>query len=86
LINSKSSEDDNPTYEQAMSGPNKEGHWQAAKKEVDTLIEKLSWEVVTKQVWMRVLLSTRAFTWKRFADGIIRKLKARFCARGDCQI
>jgi hypothetical protein len=40
LLSSKASEDDNPTYEQAMSGPNKEGYWQAAKKEVDTLVKK----------------------------------------------
>jgi hypothetical protein len=53
---SKASEDDNPTNEQAMSGPKKEGYWQAAKKEVDTLIKKGSWEVVTKKVWMHVLL------------------------------
>jgi hypothetical protein len=39
LLSSKTSEDDNPTYEQAMSGPNKEGYWQAAKKEVDTLLK-----------------------------------------------
>jgi hypothetical protein len=35
---------------------------------------------------MHVLPSTWAFTCKRFTDGIIRKLKARFCARGDQQI
>jgi hypothetical protein len=86
LLISKASEDDNPTYEQAMSGPNKEGYWQAAKKEVDTLVKKRSWEVVTKKAWMHVLPSTWAFTYKRFPDGIIRKLKARFCARGDIQI
>jgi hypothetical protein len=40
LLNSKASEDDNPTYEQAMSGPIKEGYRQAAKKEVDTLVKR----------------------------------------------
>jgi hypothetical protein len=69
-----------------MSGPNKEGYWQSAKKEVDTLVKKGSWEVVTKKAWMHVLPSTWAFTCKRFPDGIIRKLKARFCARRDRQI
>jgi hypothetical protein len=86
LLSSKASEDDNPTYEQAMAGPNKEGYWQAGKKELDTLVKKGSWEVVTKKVCMRVLPSTWAFKCKLFPDGIIRKLKARFCARGDCQI
>jgi hypothetical protein len=35
---------------------------------------------------MHVFPSTWAFKCKRFPDGIIRKLKARFCARGDRQI
>jgi hypothetical protein len=35
---------------------------------------------------MHVLSLTWAFKCKRFPDGIIRKLKARFCARGDHQI
>jgi hypothetical protein len=86
LLSSKASEDDNPTYEQAMSGPDKEGYWQAAKKEVDTLAKKGSWEVVTKKAWMHVPPCTWAFKCKHFPDGIIRKLKARFCARGDRQI
>jgi hypothetical protein len=86
LLSSKASEDDIPTYEQAMSGPNKEGYWQAAKKEVDTLVKKRSREVVTKEAWMHVLPSTWAFKCKRSPDGIIRKLNARFCARGDRQI
>jgi hypothetical protein len=79
LLRSKASEDDNPTYEQAMSGPNKERYSQAAKKEVDTLVKKGSWEVLTNKNWMHVLPSTWAFTCKRFPDGIIRNLKARFC-------
>jgi hypothetical protein len=85
-ISSKASEDDNLTYEQVMSGPNKEGCWKAAKKEVGTLVKKGAWEVVAKKAWMHVLPSTWAFKCKRFPDGIIRKLKARFCARGDRQI
>jgi hypothetical protein len=47
-------------------------------------VKKGSWEVVT--AWMHVISSTWAFKCKRFPDGIIRKLKARFCARGDPQI
>lgn len=35
---------------------------------------------------MKVLPSTWAFKCKRFPDGLVRKLKARFCVRGDCQI
>eukprot|EP00956_Cyclotella_meneghiniana_P030803 scaffold78713_cov46-Cyclotella_meneghiniana.AAC.1 len=35
---------------------------------------------------MNVLPSTWAFKIKRFPDGLIKKYKARFCARGDKQI
>jgi hypothetical protein len=35
---------------------------------------------------MHALPSAWAFKCKCFPDGIIRNLKARFCARGDCQI
>jgi hypothetical protein len=78
LLSSKASEYDNPTYEQAMSDPNKEGYWQAAKNEVDTLVKKRSWEVAAKKVCIHVLPSTWEFKYKRFPDGVTRKLKARF--------
>ena len=35
---------------------------------------------------MNVIQSTWAFKCKRFPDGLIKKFKARFCARGDQQI
>ena len=34
---------------------------------------------------MNVLPSTWAFKCKRFPDGLVKKLKARFCVRGDRQ-
>ncbi len=33
-----------------------------------------------------VLASTWAFNCKRYPDGLIKKFKARFCARGDQQL
>jgi hypothetical protein len=54
--------------------------------ELATLEEKKnSWEVVERETWMNVLPSTWAFRCKRFPDGTVRKLKARFCVRGDKQ-
>ena len=35
---------------------------------------------------MNILPSTWAFQCKRYPDGSIRKLKARFCAHGDKQV
>jgi hypothetical protein len=45
-----------------------------------------AWEVVKKTAEMNVIRSTWAFKIKRYPDGLIKKFKARFCARGDMQI
>ena len=57
------------------------------EKELDTLQDDMdSWDVVDRKKWMNVLPSTWALKCKRFPNGEVRKLKARFCARGDRQI
>ena len=76
----------NPTWEQAMNGPLAEGYMKAAEKEYQTLVDMGVWEVVKRQRWMNVLPSTWAFTKKLYPSGLVRKLKARFCARGDRQL
>ena len=35
---------------------------------------------------MNIISSTWAFTCKRYPDDLIKKFKARFCARGDQQL
>ena len=45
-----------------------------------------AWEVVDIEEWMNILDSTWAFKVKRNPAGEIKKLKARFCARGDQQL
>jgi hypothetical protein len=77
---------DNPSWEQAMNGPDRDGYFKAAEIEVDTLERMDTWEVVEREDWMNVLPTTWAFKCKRYPDGTIRKFKARFCARGDRQI
>jgi hypothetical protein len=87
VLAAKANAEDNPTWEQAMNGPDRDGYLEAARKELKTLSEDTNaWDVVDRQEWMKVLPSTWAFKCKRFPDGRIRKFKARFCARGDCQI
>jgi Reverse transcriptase (RNA-dependent DNA polymerase) len=82
----KANTEDNPTWEQAMNGPDQAGYWKAMEKELTTLEDdKNSWEVVEREGWMNVLPSTWAFKGKRFPDASVRKLKARFCVRGDKQ-
>lgn len=76
----KANAEDNPRWEAAMSGPQKEGYWEACQKEIDTLTNKMdAWEVVDREPWMNILPSTWAFKCKRYPDGLIKKLKARFC-------
>ena len=75
--------DDNPTWRQAMNGPFADGYLEAAGTEVETLERMKAWEVVEREVSMNVLSSTWALKCKRFTDGLINKFKARFCARGD---
>ena len=82
----KTYDENNPSYEMAMNGPNAEGYKIALKKEIDTLESMGVWEKVDRQPWMNVLPSTWALKCKLFPSGLVRKLKARFCCRGDRQI
>jgi hypothetical protein len=69
-----------------MNGVESEGYWKAMETELETLLGKYAWVVLDWEDDMNVLPSTWAFKCKRFPDGLVRKLKARFCVRGDCQI
>ena len=77
---------DNPTWHEAMNGPDQKGYWKACETELEALRAKDAWDVVTREHWMNVIPGTWAFKCKRFPDGPVRKLKAQFCARGDKQI
>ena len=76
----------NPTWEQAMNGPLADGYMEAARKEYQTLVDMNVWEEVDREGWMNVLPSTWAFRKKLNPSGLVKKLKARFCARGDRQL
>ena len=86
VLAAKANAEDTPDWNMAMNGPNAEGFWEACKVEINTLEDKDVWEVVERQSWMNVLPSTWAFKVKRYPDGLVKKLKARFCVRGDKQI
>jgi hypothetical protein len=87
ILATQANAEDNPSWEQAMSGPERAGYWKACETELNTLKEeKDAWDVVDREPWMNVLPSTWAFKCKRYPDGTVRKLKARFCVRGDRQI
>jgi Reverse transcriptase (RNA-dependent DNA polymerase) len=70
-----------------MNRPNKAGYWEAMRSELATFTgANDAWDVVDREDWMYVLPSTWAFRCKRYPDGTVRKLKARFCVRGDRQL
>ena len=87
MLVTKADAADNPRWHDAMNGPDAAGFMEACKKEIDTLSRLMkAWEVVDRQDWMNVIPSTWAFKRKRYPDGSVKKLKARFCARGDFQV
>ena len=83
---SEASKEDNPNWKQAMNGPFKAEYWEAAVKEIETLEAMDAWEVVDRSEAGNVIDSVWAFKLKRFPDGMVKKFKARFCARGDQQL
>lgn len=62
-------------------------HWHAAaKKEIDELSAKGTWDIVHQtEATLRILPGTWVFKQKRTPDGTIKTHKARFCVRGDLQ-
>jgi hypothetical protein len=81
----KAADEDNPNWFEATNGSNSDGFWEAMWKEMITLQKIGAWEQVPRSEAPKVILSTWAFKIKRFPSGLVRKLKARFCVRGDMQ-
>ena len=74
--------DDNPTYKEAMIGLDVAGFIAAMEAEITILIQLDVFEVVLRDPSMKVLSGVWALRRKRYPDGRIHKLKARYCARG----
>jgi hypothetical protein len=87
LLSAKSNSEDNPTWDQAINGPDREGYWQAIKKELETLQnEKHAWDIIDRERWMSVFHSTWTFKYNRSLMEQAASKKEHFCALGDCQI
>jgi hypothetical protein len=78
--------DDNHTFKEAMAGPDAGGFITAMEAEILTLIELDVFEKVNRNNNVKVLSGVWALKRKRYPDGSIRKLKARYCARGFEQV
>ena len=83
---SAASNEDNPSWKDVMNGDFKVGLWEAALAEIKTLEDMDSWDAVDRTDDMNILASIWTFKIKRFPDGLIKKFKARFCARGYQQL
>jgi hypothetical protein len=80
---------DTPRLHEAMRGDHRDEFLTAMGKEISELESHGSWTVVRKETMpdgANLLPSTWALKLKRYPDGNMRKLKARFCVRGDKQI
>ena len=78
--------EDNPSWTMAMQGEYQQEYYAAMETEIRTLDDDMDcWDYVERQPGMKVLPSTWAFKCKRYPDGRVKKFKARFVVRGDCQ-
>ncbi|EJK75839.1 hypothetical protein THAOC_02428 [Thalassiosira oceanica] len=78
--------EDNPSWTMAMQGEYQHEYFQAMETEIRTLDDDMHcWDYVERTPGMKVLPSTWAFKCKRYPDGRVKKFKARFVVRGDCQ-
>ena len=84
----KGNDPDTPGIVEALSGPHRDEFLTAMQNEITELEQHGTWEVISRSEvpeGTQVLSGTWAFRIKRFPSGLLRKIKARFCARGDQQ-
>ena len=81
---------DNPSWQEATRGKFADEYWEAMKLEITTLENIDAWTIVERNDSNgephHVKPSTWAFKFKQYPVGLIKKFKARFCARGDKQL
>ena len=86
LFITMANKEDNPTYQEAMYGPDKAGFIAAMGKEMLTLMELNVYDLVTHTPDMKDISSIWALQRKRYHDSLLKQLKARYCARGYKQV
>ena len=86
LYAASAADPDTLSYDEAMRSQDVEEFKLAKFKEIDSLKEHETWDVVPKsQAPGKLLPGTWTFRRKRHPSGEIRKYKARWCARGDLE-
>ena len=87
LLPSKLNVSDNSNYHQTVNGLNADGYLEDMDLNYNTLHGKMNeWAIISLSKDMHILTSTCVFKDKYFLNGLIRKLKTRFCISRDLQI
>ena len=88
-FSARANAEDTPRFHEAMKSPDREGFISAMKKELAQLASMDAFVAVPREKALNegkpVIDSVWAFKRKRYPDGSVKKLKARFCVRGDLQ-
>jgi Reverse transcriptase (RNA-dependent DNA polymerase) len=84
-----SGDPDTLRFDEAMQAPDSDGFREAMGKEIASLVDQGTWTETSRDeantAGKRILPGTWTFKRKRTPDGIVKKLKARYCVRGDLQ-
>lgn len=83
LLTAKASNEDNPNWHQAVNGPFGDQFHKSMKTENATLEKLGAWVKVKRTHTMNVIKITWVFKIKQYPNGLLRKLNAQFCVRGD---
>jgi hypothetical protein len=89
MLKATTSDPDTPTLQEALNGPQRLEFVEAMAKEIQELEQHGTWKMIQKSAipeGANILPSTWVLRIKRYPDGRFRKVKARFCARGDKQV
>ena len=86
-LKTQSHDPDTPTYMDALSGKNSEEYFKAMDDEIQSLMRRDTWKIVSRRsvAVHNVLPGTWSFKCKRKPDWKINKFMARYCIRGDIQ-
>ena len=70
-----------------MNSPDYDSYSDVMDVKINILKDKINaWDVVIRTNDIHILPSTWGFRRNLYPDGLIRKIKARFCVRGERQI
>ena len=87
VLNYQSHDPDTPTYMEALSGENADEYYKAMDDEIQSLMRRDTWKIVSKNSLddQNVLTVTCYFNCKRKPDWTIRKFKAQYFLIGYFQ-